>query len=203
MRNATCSTGWGHATPGLDIVASRVTPSVQRLLDRLAYTPVAVYDATWTLLVANAPYDAVMGDTSTWRAIERNAIWRNLLGPGTRVVHTPQEHADLQARQVADLRLTAARYPADHRLRRLISELSTQSPRFVQLWESGDRVPSQDQSRRKDIDHPAVGQITLDCDVLLVATDDLRIMVYTAEPGTEDAERLAFAIVLGTQTLVQ
>jgi hypothetical protein len=27
-------------------------------------------------------------------------------------------------------------------------------------------------------------------------------MVYTAEPGTEDAERLALAVVLGTQALV-
>ena len=35
-----------------------------------------------------------------------------------------------------------------------------------------------------------------------MAADDLRITVYTAEPGTEDAERLALAIVLGTQTLV-
>jgi hypothetical protein len=37
---------------------------------------------------------------------------------------------------------------------------------------------------------------------LIVAGDDLRVMVYTAEPGTEDAERLALAIVLGTQSLV-
>jgi hypothetical protein len=29
-----------------------------------------------------------------------------------------------------------------------------------------------------------------------------RITVYTAEPGTEDAERLALAVVLGTQALV-
>ena len=28
------------------------------------------------------------------------------------------------------------------------------------------------------------------------------ITVYTAEPSTEDAERLALALVLGTQTLV-
>jgi hypothetical protein len=33
------------------------------------------------------------------------------------------------------------------------------------------------------------------------SSDDLRITVYTAEPGTEDAERLALAIVLGTQAL--
>ena len=36
----------------------------------------------------------------------------------------------------------------------------------------------------------------------MVATDDVRIMVYTADPGTDDAERLALAVVLGTQPLV-
>jgi len=40
-----------------------------------------------------------------------------------------------------------------------------------------------------------------DCGVI-VAGDDLRITVYTAEPGTQDAERLALAIVLGTQDLI-
>lgn len=193
----------GHTAPGPDVVPSRVTPSVQRLLDRLAYTPVVVYDATWTLILANAPYDALMGETSTWCGIERNAIWRNLVGPGTRVVHTEEEQADHEARLVADLRLTASRYPADQALRRLISELADKSPRFAELWDSDAPVPLSDPSRRKVIDHPAVGRITLDCDTLIVALDDLRITVYTAEPGTEDAERLTLAIVLGTQTLVE
>ncbi|MEW9552555.1 hypothetical protein [Nonomuraea sp. NPDC050783] len=53
----------------------------------------------------------------------------------------------------------------------------------------------------KTINHPAVGPITLDCDTLFVALDDLRITVYTAEPGTEDADRLALAIALGTRSL--
>ena len=127
----------GHATPGLDVVSSRITPSVQRLLDRLANTPVAVFDATWTLIVANAPYDALMGQTTSWRGIERNSVWRHLIGPGTRAVHTPEEQAELEARLVADLRLTAARYPADQRLKQLIRDLAAQSPRFVELWESG------------------------------------------------------------------
>jgi transcriptional regulator with XRE-family HTH domain len=192
----------GHTTPGRDVVPTRIPPSVQRLLDRLAGTPVAVYDATQTLIVANAPYDALMGAASSWRGIERNAIWRHLVGPGTRVVHTPQEQADLEARLVADLRLTAARYPADRTVKRLVSELAAKSPRFVEVWESGDADPPRDTARRKTIDHPAVGRITLDCDALLVAADDLRVMVYTAEPGTEDAERLALAVVLGTQALV-
>lgn len=192
----------GHAAPGLDVVPTRIPPSVQRLLDRLANTPVAVYDATQTLIVANAPYDALMGATSTWRGIERNALWRHLVGPGSRVVHTPEEQADLEARLVADLRLTAARYPADRTVTRLVTELAAQSPRFGALWDADAPEPPRDTSRHKTVDHPAVGRITLDCDVLVVAADDLRIMVYTAEPGTEDAERLALAVVLGTQELV-
>src|ERR1700733_7849302 len=182
-------------------LAGHIPPSVQRLLDRLANTPVAVYDATWTLITANTPYDALMGPTTSLRGIERNSIWRHLIGPGNRAVQTPEERADQQARLVADLRLTAARYPADPRLKRLIRELAALSPRFVELW-AGNFEPHQDQGRHKTIDHPDVGHITLDCDTLVAAADDLRIMIFTAEPETEDAERLALATVLGTQSLI-
>jgi len=191
----------GHAAPGPDIVPSRVPPSVQRLLDRLSHTPVVVYDATWTLVLANAPYNALMGDTTTWRGLERNAVWRNVARLPSRVVHTPREQAEHEARLVADLRLTASRYPADRALRRLVADLAAGSPRFAELWDSEAPPPPADQSRRKTVDHPAVGRITLDCDTLLVALDDLRISVYTAEPGSEDADRLALAAVLGTQSL--
>ena len=84
----------------------------------------------------------------------------------------------------------------------LIRELAALSPRFVELWEGGNLEPHQDHGRHKTIDHPAVGRITLDCDTLVVAADDLRIMIFTAEPGTEDAERLTLATVLGTQALI-
>jgi transcriptional regulator with XRE-family HTH domain len=193
----------GHAAPGLDVVPSRVTRGIQRMLDRLANTPVVVYDASWTLVLANAPYEALMGETSTWHGIARNAIWRNLREPNTRIVHTEQEQADHVARLVADLRLTAVRYPADRQLRRLIGRLAEECPRFVELWESDAPAPLDEPSRHKVVDHPVAGRITLDCDSLIVALDDLRITIYTAEPGTEDADRLALALVLGTQTLVE
>ena len=48
-----------------------------------------------------------------------------------------------------------------------------------------------------------MGPIQVDCDTLVVGPEDLRIMAYTAEPGTADAERLSLAIVLGTQALVE
>jgi transcriptional regulator with XRE-family HTH domain len=191
----------GHAAPGPDVVPSRVPASMQRLLDRLSHTPVVVYDASWTLVLANAPYDALMGDTTTWQGLERNAVWRNVTHLPSRVVHTPREQAEHVARLVADLRLTASRYPADSTLRRLISDMSSGSTRFAELWDTETPPPPPDPSRHKTIDHPSVGRITLDCDTLLVALDDLRISVYTAEPGTEDADRLTLATVLGTQSL--
>ena len=192
----------GHVAPGPGVVCSRVTPSVQRLLDRLSDTPVAVYDATWTLVEANAPYDALMGDTSGWRGLERNALWRHLVGPGSRAVQAPEEQVELRAGLVADLRRTASRYPADPAVVRLVSELTRLSPDFAGLWEAADPVERREATRRKTIAHPAVGAVELDCDTLVVTADDLRLMVYTAEPGTEDAERLALAVVLGTQAFV-
>ncbi len=189
----------GLVAPGSGLVPGRVTPSIQRLLDRFDHTPVIVQDAAFNFVTANAPYDALMGDTSAWRGNERNGVWRNLVGPGTRAVHAPEERAVFEESLVARLRLTASRYPADPALRRLIGELEAASPRFRELWDTADLDADPDRSRHKVVDHPAVGLITLDCDNLSVARDDLLITVYTAEPGTYDAERLALAIVLGTQ----
>ncbi|MDQ6945256.1 MAG: helix-turn-helix transcriptional regulator [Actinomycetota bacterium] len=193
----------GLAAPGPGLVPTRITPSVQRLLDRLAGVPLVVYDAAWNLVVANAPYDALMGETSALAGNERNGVWRHVVGTGSRAVQTVEEHDEQILRLVTDLRLTAMRYPRDGRLRRLVAELRVASPRFVDFWEAPPEPAPAEQSRHKIVDHPAVGPITLDCDTLVVAGHDLRIMAYTAEPGTQDAQRLELAIVLGTQSLVE
>lgn len=190
----------GLVPPGPETVPGYIAPSVQRLLDRLIGTPVAVYDASWTLLLANPPFAALMGDPSGWRGNERNGVWRNLVGPGTRVRQAPADRRAFEAAIVADLRAAAARYPADQQLRRLIGDLRANSERFTELWDSG--AVDQHRAARKTIDHPQAGPVTLDCDVLTVAGSDLRIMIYTAEPGTADADRLALITVLGTQALV-
>ena len=188
----------GLVAPGRGTVPAYITPSVHRMLDRLTGTPVAVSDAAWTLLLANPLYTALMGER---HGKERNGAWRNFLGPASRVRHTPQSRAALEASVVSDLRATASRYPADLRLRRLIADLRGSSARFAELWDSG--AVGRQEASRKTIDHPQVGPLTLDCDVLSVAGSDLRIMVYTAEPGTEDAERLALLAVIGTQALAE
>ena len=118
----------GLSAPGPGVVPTRITPGVKRLLDRLAGVPVVVYDAAWNLIVANGPYDALMGETSALKGNDRNGVWRNVVGTGSRTVQTPEEHADQVARLVADLRMTAARYPKDTALRRLSATFAPRVP---------------------------------------------------------------------------
>ena len=186
----------GLAPPGPGAVPRHIPPSVHRLLDRLTGTPVAVFDAAWNQLLANPLYTALMGE---WRGDDLNGVRRNFLGRGSRVRDTPESRQALQAALVADLRRTAGHYPDDVNLRSLIADLRRHSAGFAVLWESG--AVGRHEAGRKTIDHPQVGTLTLDCDVLSVAGSDLRIMVYTAEPGTEDADRLALLGVIGTQSL--
>ncbi|RDI49229.1 helix-turn-helix transcriptional regulator [Nocardia mexicana] len=187
------------APPEPETVPTYIPPSVHRVLDRLSGAPVAVYDAAWTLLLANSMCAALVGDHTGWRGYERNRVWRQFVGPGGPARRTPEDLRELETALVSDMRTAAARYPADRQLRKLIADLRGHSARFAELWESGavgGREPA-----RKTIEHPRVGPITLDCDLFTVAGSDLRIMIDTAEPGTEDAERLALLTVLGTQSL--
>lgn len=191
----------GLVPPGPDVVPGFITPSVQRLLDRLVDTPVAVSDAAMTLLLANPMYAALMGDPSALRGFERNAVWRNFMGVPSRARHTPEERRAFEAGLVGELRASSARYPADRQLRRLIAELRTESARFAELWDAG--VVGRLQASYKTIEHPQVGLLTLDCDLLRVEENDLHVLVYSAEPGTEAAEKLELLSVLGTQSLAE
>jgi hypothetical protein len=51
-------------------------------------------------------------------------------------------------------------------LRSLVADLASASERFRELWES--RPAAVRVSSRKTFEHPGVGRITLDCDVLRV-----------------------------------
>ena len=53
---------------------------------------------------------------------------------------------------------------------------------------------------RKRLTHPRVGLIELDCQILTAENQTELLVVFTAKPGTEDAEKLALLRVIGTQS---
>jgi transcriptional regulator with XRE-family HTH domain len=188
----------GQAEPAAGHISRHLTPGVQRILDRLADVPVVVMDAAWHVVAANPLAVALIGDSSTLPARERNVIWRHFTAAPSRFVRSAEEAARLEAEAIADLREARGRYPDDGPLRELIDDLLATSPRFGQLWEQ--RPVAQRNASRKTIAHPEVGPITLDCDVLTVRGSDLRLIVYSAAPGSADANALSLLSAIGLQT---
>lgn len=189
----------GQAPPRRSAITTHVPPSVQRLIDRLADLPVAVYDPAWTIITWNPAWAGLMGDPSAVSGRDRNLIWRTFTGTSTRVRKSDAEADEFEANAVADLRRAVDIYPDDDRLRHLVDDLRQASSRFAKLW--AERVVNSAGSNSKTIVHPEVGPITLDCDVLTVAGSDLRLVVYTAEPSSPDADRLRLVQVIGLQEL--
>lgn len=189
----------GQPLPGPGIMPTHLTPGLQRLLDQLSGTPVSVYDASWMLLAWNPLWATLVGDPAGSRGRDRNVLWRHFTGGSGRVIHTPEDEPRFEASAVADLRAAAARYPRDAGLRRLVADLRAASPRFAWLWDS--RSVGTHERDRKIVHHPELGPITVDCDVLTVPAVDLRVVAFTAAPGSADADKLKLLAVLGTQDL--
>lgn len=193
----------GIETPGPGQVVDVVRPSVLRLLDRLHDLPAMLVDARSTLLAWNPLLDALFGDLSTIPREQRNLLWMRF-GPRGREGHAlvVDERGDrerLDRSAVANARAARARYPDDAVLRGLVDELARTSPRFADLW--AQRPVEDRRVDRKTFEVPGIGRLTLDCDALAVPDDDQRLVVYSATPGTRDAEMLDLLRVVGLQTV--
>lgn len=188
----------GHATSATRI--SRIVPaSIRRLVERTDERPVAVFDAMWNLLLWNPMWAALMGDPSYLREGDRNLLWLHFTQVSDCHLHGPGSTEDLDASLVADLRRSTGRYPDDPQPRQLVARLNETSIQFRELWsrhEIDEHGPT-----IKRIVHSAAGNLELDCDILTTQRHDLRIMMYTAEPGTESDSKLALLKTIGIQKM--
>jgi transcriptional regulator with XRE-family HTH domain len=187
----------GIAPPSPGVVPRHVSPGLQRILDRLADSPVGVFTAAWDLVLANPLWQALFGLSDDLVGRDANIVWRFFTGDQMAVVRTDQQYAAFAATLVRDLHAAVSRYPDDRDLAALVAELRASNDRFAELW--ADYRVAHHVSDRKTINSPAVGTVTVDCDVLAAPDTDLRIVVYTARPGTEDAGKLDLLRVAGSQ----
>ena len=73
-------------------------------------------------------------------------------------------------------------------VRQLITDLRATSEEFERYW--GSAIFGEHRESRKTVQNALVGPITFDCDVLAAPGSDLKIVVYTVVPGSEDAAKL-------------
>jgi hypothetical protein len=86
------------------------------------------------------------------------------------------------------LRVQAGRDPRDRALSDLIGELSTRSDDFVARW---DRQSVRlHRAARKRIHNRVVGDIELTGNALELPGDDLILVAYTADPGSQAEDQL-------------
>ncbi|MBD2899604.1 hypothetical protein amrb99_85880 [Actinomadura sp. RB99] len=165
-----------------------VDPALASLLALLEPNPAYVTGRRWDVLAANRPGRALFTDWFARPPGERNILLYMFTDPAARerLVDWTGEAQALLAR----FRAAAGRYVEDPAFVELISHLRNASPEFRQWWSRHD-VKTRN-SGTKVLHHPATGRMTLTHTVLHTAeAPEQKLVVYYAEPGSQDAERLA------------
>ncbi|MFG1869611.1 helix-turn-helix transcriptional regulator [Micromonospora arborensis] len=181
--------------------AREVRQSILDLLRRLPQAAAIVTSAAYEVLAWNDLAAALMEDFSALPQRERNLVRQVFLGPhrqGRRLygVSDADTFARVSARR---LRATAARYPDDPGVTGLVDELLAGSEDFARLWASHD--VGAEPTLRKTFQHPLVGPVTVNCDVLDITDRDQQVVIYTAAPGSASEEALRLLSVIGTQRM--
>ncbi|MFE0351234.1 helix-turn-helix transcriptional regulator [Streptomyces griseoluteus] len=181
-------------------ISDHLPPGMQRVLARLGDVAVAVFAADWQLVWWNRGWAALLGDPSASPPRLRNFAHDRFpvdTGPA-RLALWPVTEADREATDaavVSDLRRATGRFPQDHRLATLIRELNAGNERFAELWANGEVAAHRE--NHKTIEHPAVGPVTVDCDVLTEGDSEHKIVIMTAVPGSEDETKLQLVAITG------
>ena len=163
----------------------RETPpaGVLKLLDSLAQ-PAFIEDRYFDILASNRMATAL----SPGLAIGGNQLRDMFVDPAEQALHPEWE--SVTECFIANLRQAVGTDVDDPRFIELTGELSLASPRFRQLW-------ARHEVRRQwgtpiRLDHPQVGEITLNRERLAInGTDGLMLVVYHPDAGSTAADQLA------------
>ena len=191
----------GLVPPSGREISDHIPRGVHRVLSRLGdYSAVAVFAADWQLIWNNRGWAALLGDPVSVPPRLRNFARHTFPVNGeTRGMAqwpvTSLENDTIEATVVSDLRRATGRFPGNARLTGLIRDLTAGNGRFAELWAAGG--VSAHREDHKIIDHPAVGPILVDCDVMTDGDAELKIVMLTAVPGSEDETKLRLAFVSG------
>ena len=187
----------GHVAPPRGLRSDHVTPALLRVLDRLD-TPAEVVSDLGVVLAQNPLAEALLGAQTHYTGLARSVIYRWFTDPDERSRWPEADHAMHSRSYVASLRAAHGRDTGDPEAQELVDALRRRSPEFAELWERHEVAVRG--NFRKRIAHPTVGLMELDCQILTSENQTERLIVFTATPGTEDADRLAMLSVIGTQT---
>ncbi|MFI6875692.1 helix-turn-helix transcriptional regulator [Streptomyces sp. NPDC050400] len=174
------------------VTASRVRPTILRLLDSMTGVPAYVRNARFDIVASNtlgralyapvfeSPLFAQRGPVNTARYM--------FLDPASQDFWVDWDKGANDA--VAFLRTETGRAPHDKALTDLIGELTTKSSEFASRWARHD--VKFHRSGVKKLRHPLVGDLALPYEAMELPSDPgLRLNFYTPEPDSPEQQALA------------
>ncbi|AJE85719.1 helix-turn-helix domain-containing protein [Streptomyces albus] len=176
-----------------------VRPGLLLILDRLHDTPAQIVTDYGEVLAQNHMAAALTGDIKQRPAEDRNLVRHFFTDPEARQLIPEGDRADRARAHVACLRAVTAARPDDPGPGRLVAELRKKSEEFRRLWQSHEVAARHTAIKR--FQHPMVGLLELDCEVLLSQGGNQQLIVHTARPGTESYEKLELLRVVGCQDM--
>ncbi|MFC9892785.1 helix-turn-helix transcriptional regulator [Nocardia sp. NPDC127579] len=164
---------------------NRVISSATRVLLDSWAVPAYVVDASYDILAWNRMAIPFVGDLAEVPEDDRNMVRWMFRLPADAEPWSHEASVNFARSTVADLRATYARYPGNQALAALVTELLGTSPRFAQMW--ADHDVQVRRGHHKQIQHPELGPLEFECQVLYISDSDQRIIVYCPEPGSPTA----------------
>jgi transcriptional regulator with XRE-family HTH domain len=191
----------GHRPPAGRLAGTHVRPGLLYLLDQLTTVPAQVLSDLGDVLAQNPMAEALFGSVCAVRKHDHdqdhNVVWRWFNDPTLRAAYPAEEHDQYSRQHVADLRAAVARRGNDAAAAGLVARLREGSEEFAALWDRHE-VAVRRRSRIR-VQHPTIGLIELDFEVLQTPGDQQRLLLFTAPPGTSNVDHLALLRVVGTE----
>jgi transcriptional regulator with XRE-family HTH domain len=189
----------GHTAPARITGGDHVSPGLMRILDRLADTPAQVMTELGETLVQTPAARALFGDETRFEGHMRSIGYRWFLHPEARDVYPAEDHALHSRAFAADVRTVHAAHGPRSRAAAMVRALLSESPEFAALWATHEVRDGSGLHKR--VQHPEVGIMDVDCQILRDAEQGHTLLVLTAQPGTDSYDRLQLLSVIGSQRL--
>lgn len=189
----------GHQPPPRGATSDHIGPGLLRILDRLDDTPAEIVTELGETLRQSPLGVALTGDASLYSGPDRSFPFRWFTDPAARERYAPQDHDGLSRLFASGLREIATRRGAGSRAAVYADLLLARSAEFRALWDRHEVGVRPDAVKR--FLHPEVGLLELNCQSLLEPDQSHRLLVYTADPGSDSYDKLQLLAVIGAQPM--
>ena len=184
----------GLQPPSRGAASQHVSPGMLRIFDRLGDTPAEIVTEVGETLRQTPSARALVGDASLRTGPARSIGYRWFTDPRARALHPEQDHAFHSRMYAAGLRELVARRGPDSTAGHLLNLLLDESEEFRAVWDLHEVGVGPPEVKRYQ--HPEVGLLELNCQVLLDPVQSHSLLVYTAVPGSDSYEKLQLLAVL-------